>query len=476
MKVAVLLGVSSHKNPQFDLPACKNDVEILQTILRAAKKFDEILVISENEPSGTIKGKISAFFKEKASQNVDEILFYFSGHGIFDGNDFYFVLPEYEESQKRQTCLENSELDTYLKNLKAKLTVKIVDACFSGQSYIKDPSTYEKFLAKSQGGFEDCYFLYSSLRDQTSKADSDFSCFTKEIFRKVYSANQSELRYKDLIDYLSDSSIQGQTPFFVTQAKFTEVFLEINPEVKALLKPTFAIASPPEPKLQERSLFDALKMEAKRFVTKETALNSIQACKGILENYKPLPELESLYHVSLFLDREYDSLPNKYAIGKWLSQNPNNVFADPTYSVEEYEAEVEDKSSLWAITRAFGEPYPTKMVKKKRSVIEGFSSRIECQIKGVEILFAPKLENLKQYSVFFVFLLSKTTLYTFASKCRYIDYNWDKRNPEKNFEWQLVKSDFIDPASMETKLKNYLQKAEEEILEEIKKILPQKVT
>lgn len=476
MNIAILIGVSKHIHSKNDLPACKNDVMVMSEILNKSGKFADLLVISENEPSSTIKGRISNYLAEKSKQSIDEVLFYFSGHGIFDGNDFYFVLPEFEEGRRRQTCLENTELDTFLKNLKAKLTVKIVDACYSGQSYIKDPSAYEKFISKSQSGFESCYFLFSSLINQTSKANASFSCFSKAIFEFIFSANQKELRYKDLIDYLSDVSLPDQTPFFVTQAKFSEIFLDVNSEIKALLEPFFKTPQQTIPTKPNFNLIELVKADSERYLKKEKANELIIQCKSIFENFKHSSEIASVYTITNNFEKEYESLPKKMAIGQWVSKSKEAVFAKPTYTGEEYYKEEAIDHRFWPVMHQITDPTPTKQVKKWRKVVEGFYSSTEMPIKAIEILFSPKFENLTQFSIFCVVLLSKTHLFLFTTCCKYFDLNWDKKALDEDIDWNLKEFEMIKGDEIKDCIENSLKMYEGFILEDLKRKVNLKTT
>ena len=146
-----------------------------------------------------------SYLKYKNEPSVDEILLYFSGHGNFVGNEFYYVWGDYEESKKRQTCLQNSTIDSYLKTINAKLTIKIVDACQSGIPYLKGGDEFDKFLNTSKNSFNKCYFLFSSQNDEPSKASTQVSFFTKSIIDSLSLFDVGKnVRYKDVMNYVSD--------------------------------------------------------------------------------------------------------------------------------------------------------------------------------------------------------------------------------------------------------------------------------
>ena len=123
-------------------------------------KCEDILYLTESTSttSKSVKSKLTNFVQKYTSEEIEEVIFYFTGHGSFEEDQFYYVLSDYEESKKRQTCLSNDELDNLLRSLSANLTIKIVDACQSGIRYVKDPDIFRKYLQESEKNFDKCYF------------------------------------------------------------------------------------------------------------------------------------------------------------------------------------------------------------------------------------------------------------------------------------------------------------------------------
>lgn len=177
INIGIVIGVSDYQkaNP---LPGCLADANSIKQLLELSNKCDDILFISENTDSRNVKSKVASFVKKYENEDIDEAIFYFSGHGLFDDNEFYYILSDYTESKTKQTSLENSELDNLLRSLSAKLTVKIVDACQAGTRYVKDPDVFRKYLQRTEEGFDKCYFFYSSQNDQSSYQSDVISDFT----------------------------------------------------------------------------------------------------------------------------------------------------------------------------------------------------------------------------------------------------------------------------------------------------------
>jgi hypothetical protein len=72
----------------------------------------------------------------------------------------------------KATTLANIELDEMLRSLNAYLAVKVVDACYSAQQYVKSPDEFEKAIKATGASYNNCYFMYSSeqtkLRGRTT--------------------------------------------------------------------------------------------------------------------------------------------------------------------------------------------------------------------------------------------------------------------------------------------------------------------
>ncbi len=153
MKIAILIGVDIYTSQLGNLPACKKDVKLIKEILEATGEFSEILFISDNCNSDYVKSTISNFVSEIKDEQIDEVFFYFTGHGDFYEQQFYYILSDYNTSKRKQTSLENSEVDNWLRNLNPKLTIKVVDACHSGTTYIKSQSAINEILEKSTSRF-----------------------------------------------------------------------------------------------------------------------------------------------------------------------------------------------------------------------------------------------------------------------------------------------------------------------------------
>lgn len=184
---AIILGVDKYKYKYASvLPSCENDANLMEGLLTATGKY-KVLRIANNAAKHQIQEEISSFFPID-STDIGEVLFYFSGHGKQDEQGMHYALCDTDVSKINSTSLNNSELDDIIRKCAPKLYVKIIDACQSGVAYIKGIDEIDgDFKCIEAKGFENCIFIYSSLKSQSSYAEDLYSKFTKAIIDAVES-------------------------------------------------------------------------------------------------------------------------------------------------------------------------------------------------------------------------------------------------------------------------------------------------
>lgn len=232
--IAIILGVDKYSEVS-GLPSCQYDAELMESFLLATGKYNVVRL-----PNNVDKHKALELIGNALADGdeIGEVLFYFSGHGLQD-SDMHYALYGTRLDAINSTCLNNAELDAVVRKASPKLFVKIIDACQSGLSYIKDLGTViteDMTLQTKELG--NCIFLCSSKSTQSSYTGNPYSKFTKAIIDAVDYVSSHTVKYSDLQNYLSDTfgkEQSNQTPYFNTQCDGTEVFCEKTPDVIALL-------------------------------------------------------------------------------------------------------------------------------------------------------------------------------------------------------------------------------------------------
>ena len=461
MKIAILIGVDTYSNSLGDLPACRQDVNLIKKVIEASGEFSNILCISDNCTSDYVKSTISDFVTELKGSPIDEIFFYFTGHGDFYEQQFYYVLSDYNSSKRKQTSLENSEVDNWLRSLNPKLTIKVVDACHSGTTYIKSESAINEHLEKSTSRFENCYFMFSSNQNQASYQDNSFSFFTRSFLRSLEKEDGYKIRYKDIIDFVSDEFDRStsQTPIFVTQGTFTEIFCISNNDIIKLINPVI-IKSEKEETVDETdiqsfeqiTLTKIIQEDAKQYCEKDEVEIILEQIKKEIENSHFSNETAPLFNLEFKFEShdKYERLANEVTIGDWIDKNGESYFAEPTTKEVAYETEVPDHS----IQGMMGGGYRTKT--KYRSKISGFKTTVSLSYDLIKIDAEPHYPNIPPFNCTIAILVSKKAILLFYFFSYYQEKNWEKRELRSDFKWRYS----------EVKLKNRKQ-----MIESVTKIL-----
>lgn len=386
------------------------------------------------------------------------------------------MLSDYDEARPKQTSLENSELDTWIRQLNPKTTIKIVDACYSGIPYIKDTNSMQKLLDSSKKQINDCYFMYSSKINETSKQNNLISFFTYSFIDSVLTSQIGDLRYKEIIDYISDyfSNIEGQTPYFVSQGDFTSTLGNITKELQEKLLETLNLfqnnCKDNTNTKSDTSIIDLIKSDAERYCTKDDMLNNLDKIKAFIENYTiQNPELKEIYNWKYNFFTNHPIQIDTTLIGKWFNKN-NNYFAKPIYQEEPYTEIIQVKrknpyGNLFGV--ALSENYEDKEVTKYRNVISGFELTEYVPYNSIEISYMPNFSNLKRFSTFILFAFSKTNIIFFTYTSYYKELNWNDIEFQLNDKWK----NYIVSAKEFNEVLNYLNDTttslEDKILNEL---------
>lgn len=476
MNIAILMAQSDYKNAS-KLSACKNDLQLVRNIVEKSKKYDDILVLDDTVSKALdANEKIIQFIeKYKNGNSIDEVFLYFSGHGNFVDNEFYFVWGDYDESKKRQTCLENSTIDSFLKSVNAKLTIKIVDACQSGVPYLKGGEEFDKFLNTSKNSFNKCYFLFSSQNDEPSKASSYISYFTKSIVDSLNSFDVGRIvRYKDIMNYVSDEfeKTKDQTPFFITQCDLTDSFIEMNSDIKLFLESGYSKSSSVEESSDTTaedttSIADLIKKDAEKYVSFDIAKQCLVSLKELLGKKKLDSFLNDFYSLEIS-ELSYKDIPKINEIGKWIQEKGKDTYTQLNYQTVPYEARV-PKNNLNFLAVAFGQKEDDyKIETRYKQVVDSFSNTIDIPYVGLNALFKGQLPNLMNYSLCLVPVLSRTSIILFTTKVDYKRSGWDNQVMDQfSAKWEYKEVTYEQLAINDVG-ETAFHKVEQDIIESLK--------
>lgn len=477
-RIALLVGVSEYSNEK-SLPACDNDLEIVSEVISRAAVFDEVVVIGDSPGSKVAKEKIASFVRRYEDTDVDEVLFYYTGHGARRGEDFLFLFSDYDHGKIEQTSFRNSELDGMINSISPGLVVKVVDACHAGVEYVKSESTLEDVLSKSASSrLKRVYFFFSSASTEPSIAYTDLSVFTKSFASCIAESSGRELRYRDIMAYLADDPNvkKHQTPLFIQQANNTEVFCVVSEEMASHVSQMIAATKVPESlglpvpvtvpategaSARENRLLSEVKAQAKDYCSESQALSTIGSIPEVSERFGWGSVLGELYEIQSTPNTDFDAVPGIAAMAEWLLKAEEPYFAEILYAEEEFEAkervEIEEPRSILdsPLMRTPKKRIEYKTVTRYRQIPNSIEPMVPAACCLVVLSFTPREEVLPWVRGYVGIVFSKRRLTLFCKHEVEIEKSWSKRVVENRNEWKLIHSNL----KIDTEVKNSVEAA-----------------
>ena len=492
VNLAVLVGIDSY-NVLPALPACANDLELMNCILEDTQKFDDILLLDGSPESNLAKERISDFIRKHQESEVAEFFFYYTGHGTKSGEDFLYLFSDYVESKSEQTSLRNSELDQMIKSVAPELTVKTVDACHSGTNYIKSEDNLKAIVDKSLGEFKQAYFLFSSQSEKPSFVGDDdkFSVFTRSFAEAIVAHKASTIRYRDIIAYISDDPAvkRHQTPMFIMQAKNTERFCKISENLLSSVRSVLEIDQSGVAMMEtddrsdesnvttgDKDIIKIIQNMSKTYCTEDSAQESLALFIASFKKHTWPNVLNALYEISVEDQKNYNGITGLPAIGTWLKGNRHEYFARTTFEQESYEEkeriEIEEGPTFMP-TLMRTKRYEYEPVTKFRQIVSGIELTAPSPSTSIRVDFEPKEQILSWMSFFFIFLFSKSKFVLFYKSEKQIEKNWKDRTTQNNNEWKVKNSCLTDSTQMIQSAKASIEELCESLIAAVSEIANQ---
>jgi hypothetical protein len=219
--VAILVGNTDYQT-LGKLPCCRDDVFAVKELLEATGKFESIELLLDKD-SSQLKESIRATID--ANQSIQEIFFYFTGHGYQHDAEFFFCAINFASDRPNETGLSNSELHKLLRSPEADLVVQVIDACQSGSLLVKSDALLH---SANKQGFKNLIQIASCLDSQNALTGNPLSPFTKKFRAAALRKTHGPVYYMDIIDNLRDEFLNdnNQTPHFVSQGTGREQFVD----------------------------------------------------------------------------------------------------------------------------------------------------------------------------------------------------------------------------------------------------------
>jgi len=154
---ALLIAIEEYQDPKvFNLQNPINDAHALKNVLASKYLFKpEHISLIENPTRDEI---INSFDKlSRTLTEDDNLLVFYAGHGWWDKEaNIGYWLPSDASKTSKARWVRNSTVQDYLKEIKAKHTFLVTDACFSGSIF-----TARSFDAETSKAIKKLYELPS---------------------------------------------------------------------------------------------------------------------------------------------------------------------------------------------------------------------------------------------------------------------------------------------------------------------------
>ncbi|EJJ5531512.1 caspase family protein, partial [Campylobacter jejuni] len=400
--IAILVGNSEYQNLN-KLHFCRKDISSMQKILSLSKKFE--IHIFENYQSEQLKSGLSKIIRELEKSKINELLFYYTGHGVFK-EQFYYLPINFTDKQFETTSLSNNELDDMLKSLDTEMVIKIIDACQSGQQYIKESDQMSVKKSLTQHSFKKCYFFFSSMNNQSSMGDNKGSYFTNAIIESIVTHKTDSIRYADVQSYIADcfnGKNELQTPFFVHQSNATEIFLSDLTSIQKFFENNDLMANNGEGIIQEIEndkidIVEKLKTLSKKYIAKDVAQKTIE-CIFDENNINNMfnDDIKLIYDIKIEKHNDYN-IDNINKLYNEIEKNKKHFFINLEYRQEAYTTTewIPKKKNPYDITGRFsydeflGKNYEEKEVQKYRNIVNSIYLVDDILPIGIVISLNPK--------------------------------------------------------------------------------------
>ena len=441
MNIAILLGVSSYLHEQA-LPACAHDVENMHQLLEATGKYGDILLIKDATKASSVKSSLRDFFgKFQGRDDVEEIFFYFSGHGVHHNDEALLCCSDFDYKKPSTTSIGSSELDDLIRSVSPAVAVKVIDACQSGSPYIKDSGLgFEKALSKSP--LKSFICMASSRQDQSSFATMQESFFTSAWINAAIERSDGAVLYRDIQASLADEFVDTpeQTPFFVSQGSGLEIFGVVTEAMRAISKArsSSTVSSTAKASIIE-ILTEKIAEKDKAFVPQLSVINAVEASKAaILSGVISDSVVSAFYSLKVALGLKLATLPNVVDVARFAKKQAWEKSFFVKLVEESYQVKV-PRNPFTNLTLDFAAR--NRFIGRKQGSEEDFTfesrtrpinveSTENLPFEVAELVYASKHASLPEFRIYIGLVHSLTELMTLSATVRLIQKGWETRAAE----------------------------------------------
>jgi len=314
--IAILIGNTRYKELS-DLACCSNDVAKMRELLKATQKFSQIVDFVDQPVS-----KVNDSLRQLAEleEGIEEVFFYFTGHGLSNSNDFYMCFEGFKEASPNSTGLSRTDAYEIIRLFNAELSVFVIDACEAGRNLIK--SDLQALTRELKSGFSNFIQFSSCTEAQFSLAGDKISLFTDQFIKACLQKDEGVIYYLDVENALKDTFLHqdGQTPHFIRQGTSQERFCNDASQLDELREMVSdKVGSEEEVPAPAVAAFDHAKAAIERIEAQVPTKVEAQAfINGVFEetlgHSNHTPEVTEFFEVRTVKYNDFDYVQNKRTV------------------------------------------------------------------------------------------------------------------------------------------------------------------
>lgn len=162
-RYAIIVGINNYSGTGIsDLSFCTADAEAFYDALITYCEYDPNYITlfsdgSHEKARTPFRSDILAAIATMSNYATedDSVLFFFAGHGTRDDKDSYLLTKEFRKEVVADTGIPMDVINNYLRQSKARLTMRFFDACHSGRMRTRTipvgPDIGKHFLVEAEG-------------------------------------------------------------------------------------------------------------------------------------------------------------------------------------------------------------------------------------------------------------------------------------------------------------------------------------
>lgn len=322
--IAILIGNTTYKR-QATLECCSEDVNRMHSLLLKTEKFTQIIDIVD-KPVSSAKNTIRELAEFEGE--IEEVFFYFSGHGLSNSDDFFMCFSEFNEASPNTSGLSRTSAFELIRLFDAEVSVVVIDACEAGRNLIKHDSPPLGRALKS--GFTNFVQMSSCTENQFSMAGKEVSVFTDAFIKACVQKEAGVVFYSDIENALRDAFLNDtdQTPHFIRQSTSQEKFCNDATRLSSIRQSYFAQESEglsaddsPEPISSFALAKVAIEAIEKDVPSESSAQNFINSCfEAVIRKSSSSSDLEEYFKTRTVSYDEYDYVDNKKSVVSLLKR------------------------------------------------------------------------------------------------------------------------------------------------------------